>query len=96
MLLFFWFPSAVPLFNLYSCFAGIEGGGILVQRVQLLCRRVLLEQLRRHLALGREHDAVAREDAERRARVRDGLERVLDLVQPALGRKDGRLLVSMR
>jgi hypothetical protein len=72
----------------------VRGQAVLVERVELLGRRVLLEQLGGDLALGGEHDAVAREDAERGAGVRDGLERVLDLVQPALGREDGRLLAG--
>ena len=37
-----------------------------------------------------EHDAVAREHAQRRAGVADGLHRVFDLVEPALGTEDGR------
>ena len=40
--------------------------------------------------LGSEHDAVAREHAQRRSGVADRLHRVLDLVEPALGREDGR------
>ena len=37
-----------------------------------------------------EHDAVAREHAQRRAGVADGLHGVLDLVEPPLGAEDGR------
>jgi hypothetical protein len=69
-------------------------GRVLVEGVQLLGGGVLLEQLGCDLALGGEHDAVAREDAEGGAGVGDGLERVLDLVQPAFRREDGRLSPS--
>ena len=42
----------------------------------------------RELFLGGEHYAVTRENSDRGARVRDGLHRVLYLVQPALRRED--------
>ena len=63
----------------------------LVQGVELLGRRVLLQELAGDLALGGEDDAVGGQDAQGGAGVGDGLEGIFDLVQTALGREDGRL-----
>lgn len=64
---------------------------VLVQNVQLLRRRVLLQQLGRHLSLRSQHDAVVGQYADRRAGERYRLERILDLVQAAFRREDGCL-----
>jgi hypothetical protein len=63
----------------------------LIENVQLLSGRVLLQQLARDLALGGEDNAVAGEDAEGSSGVGDGLKRILDLVEAALGGEDGCL-----
>lgn len=62
---------------------------VVVEDVELLGRRVLLEELGGDFALGGEDDAVLGEDTDGGAGVGDGLEGVLDLVQPALWREDG-------
>lgn len=64
---------------------------LLVQSVDLLGRRVLLQELRRDLALGGEDDAVLGQDANGSASVGDGLEGILDLVQTPIGGEDGCL-----
>jgi hypothetical protein len=63
----------------------------LIENVQLLGGRVLLQQLARDLALGGEDNAVAGEDTEGSTGVGDGLERILNLVEAALGGEDGCL-----
>ena len=70
---------------------GAEGETKLVQDVQLLGARVLLQQLARHLALGGKDDAILGQHPQRGSGVRDGLERVFDLVQTPLGGEDGGL-----
>jgi hypothetical protein len=63
----------------------------LIENVQLLGGRVLLQQLARDLALGGEDNAVAGENTEGSSGVGDGLKRILDLVEAAFGGEDGCL-----
>lgn len=64
-----------------------------VERVHFLGRGVLLQQLGGDFALGGKHNAVLGENANGGTGVRDGLLRVLHLVEPSLRRKDGRSAV---
>lgn len=66
-------------------------GNALVENVELLGRRVLLEQLRRHLALGSQDDAILGQDSNGGSGMGDGLQGVLDLVETAFWREDGCL-----
>mmetsp|Transcript_51463 Transcript_51463/g.142425 ORF Transcript_51463/g.142425 Transcript_51463/m.142425 type:complete len:312 (-) Transcript_51463:78-1013(-) len=70
--------------------AGDGAGDVLVDEVHLLRAPRRLQKLRGQLLLRRQHNAVAREDAQRSARVRDRLHGVLHLVQSPLGREDCR------
>lgn len=68
-----------------------ESRNALVQNVELLGRGILLKQLRRHLALSGQDDAILGEDADGCAGVGDGLEGIFDLVEAAFGGEDGCL-----
>lgn len=51
----------------------------------------MLEQLRRHLTLGGQDDAIFGEDTDGGTGVGDGLEGIFDLVEATLGGEDGCL-----
>lgn len=63
----------------------------LVEDVQLLGGCVLLQQLRRHLALCRKDDAVFGQNANGGSGVGDGFQGILDLVEATLRGEDGCL-----
>lgn len=69
----------------------VLGGDSLVQNVELLGGSVLLQQLRRHLALCRQDDSILGKDSNSRSSVGDGFKSVLNLIKAAFGREDGRL-----
>jgi len=71
--------------------AGCGYGSVLIKNVQLLGTCVLLQQLTGDFSFRREHDSILGQDAQSCTGVRDSLERVFDLVQTALGRKDSGL-----
>lgn len=52
----------------------------LVKDIELLGRGVLLQQLRRHLALSGQDDAILGEDSDSSSGMRDGLEGIFNLV----------------
>jgi hypothetical protein len=56
----------------------------------------LLQELARHLALGRQHNAVRRQYAQRGSGVRYRFQGILNLVQAAFGREDGRLNIAKK
>lgn len=58
---------------------------ILIEDVELLGRGVLLEKLGCDLALGSKNDAVLGEDTNGGTSMRDGLERIFNLVESTLG-----------
>lgn len=63
----------------------------LVQNVELLGRRVLLQQLRRHLALSSQDDTILGQYSNSSSGVGNGFQGVLDLVETAFWREDGCL-----
>jgi hypothetical protein len=69
---------------------------VLVQDVELFRGSVLLQELARHLALGRQHDAVRRQYAQRSSGVRYRFQGILNLVQATFRREDGRLKLSAK
>ncbi len=70
---------------------------VVVEDVDLLGGGVLVQQLGGHLALGGQDDAVGGQDADDGACLGDGLQRILDLVESALGREGDDLgVVSAR
>lgn len=71
--------------------AGSDRSHALVEDVELLGRRVLLEQLRRHLALSSQDDAILGQYSNSSSGMGDGFQSVLDLVETALWREDGCL-----
>lgn len=71
--------------------AGSHRRDALVENVELLGRRVLLEQLRRHLALSSQDDAVLGQYSDGGSGMGDGFQGVLDLVETAFWREDGCL-----
>lgn len=64
---------------------------LLVQYVEFLSRRILLEQLARHLALGSEHNPILCQYTESRPSVRDSFQSILYLVQAPFWGEDRRL-----
>lgn len=63
----------------------------LIQDIELLSRRVLLEQLRRHLALSSQDDAILGQNSNSSSSMGDGFQGVLDLIETAFWREDGCL-----